>query len=186
MRHLAALAIALSLLPLPALADGTPLPHFGVALDAGVPSGAGLLLLAREGPFRLGAGPMWSGLGYGATGGLAFAPFAWAVSPVLEVDGGYCPKADLTRLAGHGAPLELRGVLSHSSYSYLGGLFGFDFGSPRGFSFFLRGGLARIEIRASRSATSSSSSGDGSTLTLGDATARAVIPAAKLGFQLWF
>jgi hypothetical protein len=183
---LAALAAALLSLAAPASAADAPLPHLGVALDAGVPGGAGLLLQARTGPLRLSAGPMWSGIGYGAKGGLALAPFAWAVAPVLELDGGWCPRADLSRLAGNGLPGDLEPVLSHASYWYAGALAGLDLGSPRRFSFFLRAGLAHLQVRAPRSSTSDSSGGSGSTLELGNATVRATIPCAKLGFQLWF
>ncbi len=152
----AALAVALLSLAAPAVAADA-LPHLGVALDAGVPGGAGLLLQARAGPLRLSAGPMWSGIGYGAKGGLALAPFAWAVAPVLELDGGWCPRADLSLLAGNGLPDDLEPVLSHASYWYAGALAGLDLGSPRRFSFYLRAGLARLQVRAPRTSTSDSS-----------------------------
>lgn len=161
------------------------LPRLGLVLDAGLPSGAGLLVQARVLPgVRLQAGPMWSGVGWGAKGGLVLAPFRWAVSPTLEAEGGYGFQADLSFLTRQGdVPEELGAVLARARYWYVAGYAGLDLGSPRGVSFFLRGGLARLQITAPGTAKSDSSGG---TLEIGDATLTATVPCAKLGLQVWF
>ncbi len=161
------------------------LPRLGLVLDAGLPSGAGLLLQAR--PFdavRVQAGPMWSGVGWGVKGGVVVAPFRWAVSPTLEAEGGYGFRADLSFLADRGdVPRELKPVLAHARYLYAAGYLGLDLGSPRGFSVFVRGGLAWLRVTAPGTARTTSSGG---TLEIGDATLTATVPCAKVGLQLWF
>jgi hypothetical protein len=161
------------------------LPRLGLVLDAGLPSGAGLLVQARLfDAVRLQAGPMWSGVGWGAKGGLVLAPFRWAVSPTLEAEAGYGVRADLSFLADRGnVPKEMKPVLAHARYWFAAGYLGLDLGSPRRFSFFLRGGLARLQITAPGTARTTSTGG---TLELGDATLTATVPCAKVGLQLWF
>lgn len=161
------------------------LPRLGMVIDAGLPGGAGLLLQARLlDQLRVEAGPMWSGVGFGVKGGLVLAPFRGGVSPTLELEGGYGFRADLSFLARRGdVPAELRPVLAHASYWYASGLVGVDIGSARGVSFFVRGGLSRLVVRAPGTARTSSSGG---TLDLGDSTLRATTPCAKLGVQFWF
>jgi hypothetical protein len=182
---LLALAAPAAAAPPKPLPPPRALPRLGLVLDAGLPSGAGVLLQARLLPgVRLQAGPMWSGVGWGAKGGLVLAPFRWAVSPTLEAEGGYGFQADLSFLTKQGdVPEELSAVLAHARYWYVAGYVGLDLGSPRGVSFFLRGGLARLQVTAPGTARSDTSGG---TLEIGDATLTATVPCAKLGLQLWF
>lgn len=169
-------------LPAPPLA----LPRLGVALDAGLPGGAGLAVQARALPWlRLGVGAMYSGVGYGAKGGLQLSP-AWVVSPALELEGGWAPRADLSRLAGKGnVSKDLKPALAHASYWFGSALVGLDFGSPRGLSFMLHGGLSRLVVHTDRSATTSGS-GAVSTVKIGKTTVTATLPCLKLGLQYWF
>jgi hypothetical protein len=162
-----------------------PLPRVGLALDAGVPGGAGVVLQARLiDALRVNAGPMWSGVGLGGKAGVVLAPLQAAVSPSLELEGGYAVRADLSFLAGrYGLPSELHPVLAHASYWYASALVGLDAGSPTGLSFFVRGGLARIEARAPRTVTTDAGGG---TLQIGDTSLHATIPCLKLGLQFWF
>lgn len=163
----------------------SPLPLLGLVVDAGLPGGAGLLLQARlADALRAQAGPMYAGVGFGLKGGLVLAPLRGAVSPTLEVEGGWAPRADLSFVARRSdVPGELRPVLAHSSYWYVSGLVGLELGSPRGLSFFVRAGIARLEARAPRTASTRTADG---TLEIGDATLRTTMPCAKLGLQLWF
>jgi hypothetical protein len=176
--------------PAPAAAGLPPgrpaLPRFGLALDAGLPGGAGLTLQARVLPaLRAGVGPMWSGVGYGLKGGLQLSP-AWRFAPALEVEGGWAPRADLSLLAGKGGvSRDLKPVLAHSRYWFASALVGFDVGSPRGLSFMLRGGLSHLDAHAGRTVTVPGS-GSTSTVEIGNATVRATVPCAKLGLQYWF
>ncbi len=185
---LAAAPAAASPVPAPAQvppAQAVSLPRLGLVFDAGLPSGAGILLQGRifDG-LRVQAGPMWSGVGWGVKGGLVLAPFQWAVSPTLEAEGGYGFQADLSLLANRsGVPSELKPVLAHARYWYTAGYLGLDFGSQRGLSFFLRGGLARLQITASGTAHSTDKNG---TLDIGGASLTATVPCAKLGLQYWF
>jgi len=161
------------------------LPRLGMAIDAGLPGGAGVVLQARLlDALRIDAGPMWSGVGFGLKGGLVLAPVRAALSPSLELEGGYGFRADLSFLArSRDVPAELRPVLAHASYWYASALLGLDIGSARGTSFFVRAGVSRLEVRAPGTAKTSSGGG---TLEIGDSTLRATIPCAKLGVQFWF
>lgn len=166
--------------------DAPPLPRLGLVIDAGLPGGAGLLAQARlTDGLRLQAGPFWSGVGFGVKGGAVIALVRGAVSPVLEVEGAYGFRADLSFLAGRsGVPEELAPVLARARYAYAAAYLGLDVGNPRGrLSLFLRGGLARLVADAPGAARTAAGAG---TLLLGDATLRATVPAAKLGLQLWF
>lgn len=172
--------------PLPGGAPSqASLPRLGLAVDAGVPGGAGVVLQARLlDALRVDAGPMWSGIGFGVKGGLVLAPVRAALAPSLELEGGYGFRADLSFLARRSdVPSELRPVLAHASYWYASALIGVDIGSARGTAFFVRAGLSRLEARAPGTARTSSSGG---TLGIGDSTLRATIPCAKLGVQFWF
>jgi len=112
------------------------------------------------------------------------APFRGKVAPVLEVEGAYGFRADLSFLAGtSGIPEELAPVLARARYAYAAAYLGLDVGSPRGVSFFVRAGLARLVASAPGSARTDAGAG---TLLLGDATLHATVPSAKLGLQLWF
>ncbi len=174
-------ALAAPLAPPPA----TPLPRLGVAVDAGVPGGAGVVLQARLlDALRVNAGPMWSGVGYGLKGGVLLSPLRTAIAPTLELEVGYGIRADLSFLAQRSdVPAQLRPVLARSSYRYASLLGGVDLGSPRRTSFFLRAGVSWLEVRAPGTATTSAGGG---TLRIGDGVLRATIPSAKLGVQFWF
>lgn len=167
--------------PLPA----RPLPRLGLVVDAGLPAGAGVLLQARLlDALRIQAGPMWSGVGWGVKGGLVLAPLRRAISPTLEVEGGYGFRADLSFLTRRrDVPDELGPVLERARYRFVAAYAGLEAGSPRGVSFFVRGGLAWIRASAPGTARSA---GEGGTLEIGDARLDATVPCAKLGLQLWF
>jgi hypothetical protein len=172
--------------PPPALLPVPPLPRFGLAVDAGLPGGIGLLAQARilDG-LRIQAGPLWSGVGWGLKGGVVVSPFRWTVAPVFEAEAGWGVHADLSFLARRSdVPHELGPVLARASYAYAAGYLGLDVGDPRGVSFFLRGGLARLT--ASAPGTARTAADGGGTLTVGDASLRAIVPCAKLGLQVWF
>ncbi len=162
-----------------------PLPRVGMALDAGVPGGAGAVLQLRLlDALRVDAGPMWSGIGFGLKGGVIWAPLRGPLSPTLELEGGWGLRADLSFLARrNGVPTELRPVLANARYLYASALVGVDIGSARGTSFFVRAGLSRLEVRAPGTARTPAAGG---TLEIGDSTLRATIPCAKLGVQFWF
>ena len=164
---------------------GPPLPRLGLALDAGVPGGAGAMLQARLlDSLRVEAGPMWSGVGFGLKGGLILSPFRTAVAPTLELEGGYGFRADLSFLARQGdVPAALRPVLAHASYRYASALVGLDLGLARRTSFFVRAGISWLVVRAPRTVTTPAGGG---TLQIGDSTLHATLPSAKLGVQLWF
>ncbi len=160
------------------------LPRLGLAVDAGVPGGAAVVLQLRVlDTLRVDAGPMWSGVGFGARAGVVWAPLRTALSPSLELEGGY-GVADLSFLARRSdVPSELGPVLAHASYLYGSALVGLDIGSARGTSFFVRAGVSRLTVRAPGTVKTASGGG---TLEIGDSTLRTTIPCAKLGVQFWF
>ncbi len=162
-----------------------PLPRLGMAVDAGVPGGAAVVLQLRLlDSLRVDAGPMFSGIGFGARGGVVWAPLRAAVSPTLELEAGYGFRADLSFLARRSdVPDQLRPVLAHASYFYGSALLGVDIGSARATSFFVRAGLSQLVVRAPGTVRTASAGG---TLEIGDTTLRTTIPCAKLGVQFWF
>ena len=105
MRLLAPIALLVAVLAAPpsARAAAPAAPHFarlGVALDLGVPEGAGAALVLR--PFywvRVHAGVATNGLAAGVRGGIAWLPFAGTFTPVLSLDLGSYFAGDANRVA---------------------------------------------------------------------------------------
>jgi hypothetical protein len=162
-------------------------PRYGLRLDVGVPDGAVAAFVYRPLPaLRLSAGPAWNYLGWGVQVGVAFTPIRWAVSPTLSADYGHYFDADASFLASSaGVPEEVRPLLEKVGYDYLDAQLGLELGSPRGFSFFLRGGIAYLWTTV-RGANQSISNAGASVVTVADPRIRATIPTVKLGFLYFF
>jgi hypothetical protein len=177
--------------PPPPPPSEAPWPLFGLRLDAGVPDGAVAALIYRPIPsLRASVGPTWNYLGYGFQVGAAWSPFRWAVSPTLSLDYGHYFNADASFLAkgSGGAPSDIQPLLKKVGYDYLDGQLGLEFGSQRGLTFYLRGGLAYLWTTIHGATESISASGQAGTtrVVMADPRVRATIPTVKLGFMYFF
>ena len=174
--------------PLPPPADA-PYPRFGVFLGAGVPQAVQLSLVWRPVPLlRLHAGPSWDYLGFGLHGGLTLTPIRWAVSPTFGVEAGQFSTFDVTKVVSS-ISADVRPLLRRVSVRYAAALLGVELGSPRGFSFVLRAGLAYLEIDSRGSATLDGggvSGGNTARIVVTDPKLRGTAPTAQLGFQYFF
>lgn len=166
-------------------------PEWGMAIDAGLPGGVNLDVLYRPIPFiRLWAGPAWNYAAFGFQGGAGVALANWGITPVLSVEAGRYFSTDVAQFVGSGGsvPAEMKPLLQKISLNYAAALLGFEFGSPRGFSFALRLGLARMSIETHGSGTFTQDNGQGgqTSVKFTDPRFTATSPALKLGFQYWF
>jgi hypothetical protein len=166
-------------------------PRLGLALEGGFPEGAMLGVVWRALPsVRLWGGPAWNYASFGVQGGATFQPWRFAVSPVVSVEAGRYFSADLTRLANDasGVPEELRPLMNDVRYAYGAAHLGLELGSPSGFAFSLKVGLAYVSLQARGTARSTGDAGTGGTATaeFDDPRIRGTLPSVKLGLQYWF
>jgi hypothetical protein len=164
------------------------LPLFGLRLAAGMPQGGNLSLVVRPTrDVRIEAGPAWNYLGWGAQFGVGFQPFHGVVSPVLDLSYGHFFPADAS---SHfpSAPAELQPLLQNLSYDYLAGLISLEFGSTRGLSFSIGGGVSYFWTTIHQSVTVVQSAGTPAetTVTFTDPAFRAVVPTLKFGVLYYF
>ena len=169
-----------------ALSDVT---HLGLQIDAGAPGLGGATVLFRPWWWvRFNAGLAYDYVGYGVRGGVSFVPWHWAITPSLNLDYGHYLSGDATRFSSSAGPAE-RELLRNATYDFATAQIGLELGSQRWFSFYLRGGFAYVTASAKGSqlsAFANERSNDPSLqFTLADATARALIPCASLGFLFY-
>ena len=177
--------------PPPPPSSDAPWPRFGLRLEAGAPDGAVAALLFRPVPWlRLSAGPAWNYLGWGLQVGAGWTPIRWAISPTVNVDYGHYFDADATKLTDRfgSDTAKIEPLLRRVGYDYLSGQIGLEFGSQRGFAFYLRGGLSYFwtTIRGANESIANNADPGDPTVTVADPKIRAVIPSVKLGFQVFF
>jgi hypothetical protein len=158
--------------------------QWGVLADAGLPQGVTLSAAYRPVPsLRIFAGPAWS-LAFGLQGGVSFAPWHFAVTPVLTAEAGRYFGANASFLARGGVPPELSTLMKDMTYTYGAIHAGIEFGSQNGFSFALDLGLGYVALETKGSVTKTDSSG--STVTFTDPRFRGTLPSLKLGLHYWF
>jgi hypothetical protein len=161
-----------------------------VRLDLGFPDGAVLAVVVRPIPsLRVAAGPAWNYLGFGYQLGAGFAPFRWAITPVLSFDYGHFFDSDASRIfsGSTGVPTQIQPLLKKVGYDYIDGQLGLEFGSQRGFCFFLRGGLAYFWTSVRGASQAAQGNGGGTTtVTMSDPRLRATLPSVKLGVIVFF
>lgn len=160
---------------------------WGLLFDGGVPAGLTVSAAYRPIPMlRLFAGPAWNYLGFGIQGGLAIAPWRFAVTPVLTVEGGryFSANASFVARGGQGIPPELEPLLKDMSYSYAAVHAGIEIGSQDGFAFALDLGLGYVALDAKGTVTKTDAAG--ATATFRDPRVRATLPTLKLGLHYWF
>jgi hypothetical protein len=165
------------------------LPLIGVSLGAGFPDLANLNLVVRPLDWvRLYGGPSWAYLSWGLQGGVVLSPINWYVTPTLSFQAGMLFSTNATRFVkgdgGGGKAEEFKPLLQRLDYHYYAGDLGLEFGSPRGFNFFLRFGLCFVVAKANGTATHVDD--NGTAMSISDPRVSAWLPSVKLGFQYWF
>jgi hypothetical protein len=164
------------------------LPLLGARLAVGIPQGSSLSLVVRPTrDVRIEGGPAWNYLGWGTQFGVGFQPFHGVVSPVLDLSYGHFFSADAS---SHfpSAPAELQPLLQNLSYDYLAGLISVEFGSTRGLSFSIGGGVSYFWTTIHQSVTVTQNAGtlQETTVTFQDPAFRAVVPTLKFGVLYYF
>lgn len=157
--------------------------HGGFDLSLGAPSGA-------EVGFVFQPWTRWVrgeiGLTHGVAntfGGMAsatFTPIHFPIMPVLELEGGFFPKASLPFGAGTTLPTV--------GYDYLSIGPGLEFGNRDGVVFFIHPALTYIHASAGNmQAVVDSNGGSSSGLKVGDAVVNGTVcPTARIGFSVLF
>jgi hypothetical protein len=180
--------------PTAARPGASELPRFGLSLEGGVPEGGALGVMYRPLPYlRLWAGPAWNYASFGVQGGVAYQPFRLVVSPVVSLEAGDYFSADVSFLAtgSSGVPEEIEPLMKDVRYRYGAAHLGLEVGSPRGFAFSLRLGLAWVSVQAKGTARATADAGSGAgsgtaTVEFDDPRVRGTVPSLKLGLQYWF
>lgn len=159
--------------------------HFGVQLDAGLPSGAGLTLVARPWKLiRIDAGAGYNLVGYGIKGGVTLVPFHWWVTPTLGLSAGHFFPGDAGRFAKN-ADAAARILLSRVGYDYAALDLGLEIGGQNRFVFFLRAGLAQLRPSVRNVNEAIQAANPSLRVTAADPTLSARIPTARLGFLVY-
>jgi hypothetical protein len=143
---------------------------WGMAMDVGVPDGAGLGLSVRPVDWlRVGAAVTHNTMAPGARVGVTLDPMRTPVGITLTVEGGHYWSGAVPGIQG--APAV--------AYNYANFHAGLEFGDRSSFRFFLHGGASWLDMSAS--ASQSGLSG------LSNLSYRGwIAPSAKLGFSLYF
>lgn len=159
--------------------------RYGLQLDAGVPSGGTLALVARPWKFlRVNGGVGYNAVGFGVKGGVALVPFHWAVVPTVSLEGGRFFPADASRLVG-GSSSAARQILSDVGYDYLSADLGLELGSQDRFVFYLRAGLSQLHARVRNVNAAVQEANVGVRMTVADPAVSARLPAVRLGFLVY-
>lgn len=167
-------------------ADGKA--SWGLLVDAGFPQGGSASAVFRPVPsVRVFAGPAWNWTGLGLQGGVAVAPWHFAVTPVLSAEVGRYFGSDVSFLAdgSQGVPPEIAPLLEDVSYSYAAVHAGLELGSQSGIAFSLRLGLSYLSLQAKGTATVTDA-GSGTVVQFTDPRVRGTVPSVKLGVLYWF
>jgi hypothetical protein len=166
-------------------------PHLlGLALDAGVPDGAGVSVIYRPWTFlRVAGGGLYNYAGYGVRGGVSVQPY-WIVAPSLGVEVGHYFPANLNRrLSQYGTVGDdVAPLLEHVGYSFAQAQLGLEMGHPDWFVFFVRAGVGRLwlDVRGAEEVARRQSSTDVRITSMSDPAVRLGIPSVKLGFLVYF
>lgn len=154
-------------------------PRLGLALGAGVPSGATAELVVRPWRvLRLQAGVAYDLVSPGVVAGVAVAPFRTALAPVLSLHAGRLFEGDANGLITVDRPL--RPLLQRVGYDFASAELGLEIGAPDAFAFTVSAGLSAIRstLHGANAALGLTSAG----ITVADPTLRAVLPSGRVGF----
>ena len=159
--------------------DVRPFRWLGVQVDAGVPDGATLGLVARPGLAwtRVSAAYSFNVISSGFRGGISLDPIKYTVAPTLSVEVGHVFKG---KLNGGWFDLDRDPEVG---YDYLNLHLGFEVGDRDSWRLLLHGGLSRVWLRVD----DIESGDDDTTVTIEGANANAtVFGTAKIGFVILF
>lgn len=160
-------------------------PHFGMQIDAGVPSGGAVQLVARPWRFlRLGGGAAYNMAGMGVKGSLTLLPFHWIITPTLGLEAGRFFPADASRFVSD-TDLVARQLLSRVGYDYLSADLGIEIGSENRFVFYVRAGLSQLYPSVGNVTAALQAADPTLRVTAADPTLRARIPCVRVGFLLY-
>lgn len=163
----------------------------GLQLDAGVPDGGTVSLVARPLKWVRGdVGFAYNYLGYGARGGLTLVPFHWAIVPTLRVEAGRFFRNDVNAKVARFSsevPAYMRPALDSFGYDFASAQLGLEFGSQNRFVFFLRGGLAWLKADFGDGSRLKDGSHPNTELDVKGLSAKVSGPTASLGvlFYVW-
>ena len=186
-------ALARSLLLVAALAapaSADDMTRVGMQLDLGLPGAAGATLVYRpQWWVRVDGGLAYDYVGYGARAGLKLAASKGFVTPTLGVDAGHFFTGDASELMPSDNPAEQQ-LLKNAVYDFVTAHLGFEIGSQRRFSFYMRGGISYVSATAKGEPLTALLDEQLSDTMLvahvGDAKLRAVLPSASVGFNIFF
>ena len=159
----------------PSADDSSP-PWLGLVLDAGVPDGANLGLVARPLPWlRAHIGGSYNLMSGGIRGGVAYVPFQYWIVPTLVLEGGHYFTGSAKDAIETVAGISVDYAPDRVSYTYANAHLGLEFGGDW-FTFFLRGGYSFVH------ASLRPAEEEDNVRFEEDITATAWLPSAKLGF----
>lgn len=182
------LSAALLAVPVVAQAEDDPYPLLGASVDAGVPSGIGVSVLARPLPFlRAHGGLGTNGASLGLHVGASLIPVQWIVSPALTLEAGHFFEGEFSGFAGALGFAPEWGDASdiRFGYTYTSALLGLEVGSQRHFNFFLRGGLTYLHMPVDGITEALEGSQKDMRFEAEPATFSGVFPAFEAGIQIF-
>lgn len=192
MRSLATLLLFAALsaradLPAEAAEVQTPpsLPHIGLQLDAGAPHGAGVSLVYRPWrAIRLSLGGAYNLASYGIRGGVSLVPISFAIAPTLNFEVGHFFPGNAQSAIQRFTTVspEIAPLLQRVGYHWVSAQLGLEFGAPRRFVFFVRGGISRLWAHSEGTGTVTS---DGVRYEVVNPRLNLGIPTASAGFILY-
>jgi hypothetical protein len=170
--------------------DPERLAPFGLLLDAGIPEGSGLSAAFRPSRhLRLHLGATHNGLRLGGRAGLTLLPRRGRYTPSASLEVGHALGGDAKGLARRMADSAQPPIhsMERVGYSYASTHLGFEFGEPRHYMFFLRGGVSWVQLEV----PSVEELEEPFLENLGDAGAKGrrflyMMPSAKLGLVVYF
>lgn len=164
-------------------------PLLGVGLDVGAPDGAGVAAYVRLFRFlEVHGGVAHNGVSAGLRGGVTFLPVDRWFVPTLTLEVGDHPGGDANPVARFFTGNDGLNVpqLQDVGYGYQSALLGFEFGSREHYAIFLRGGVTRVSGHARTAQVVGTPTATASNVTTGNVDVDLTLPAAKLGFALYF
>jgi hypothetical protein len=190
----AAAAPAATAAPPPSSSAADEPLHWGLDLALGVPDGVGAAAVFRPMTWlRLNAGATWNVVSFGVRGGVSVVPFYYLFSPSLNLEVGHFFSGDITPILQQafppGSPYTVPDsrLLKEVAYDYVNGSLGLEFGIPKTFAIYLRGGLSYIQttLRGFQELVQEAAGGDPNITAL-DLNIRLVAPGLKLGVIVYF